>query len=1395
MTRLAVLALFASLIIVPVAAQDPPAAAHDVLVEVPTVLAPESKAAARIVVYETKGLNKITPIEGAHAEMSLTDKEKKLTRLWAGKTGAKGVADASFTVPNLPDGDYTLTVKTSSKQGEHTAPFAVKLSRDIRILLVTDKPLYQPGQLIHLRAVAMDAMTMRAMGEQAILFEIEDAKGNKVFKKQDKTSVYGVATVDFQLADEVIMGDYKVTATVAGQRSEKSVTVKKYVLPKFKVAVKTDKQFYKPQEKVKGTIQADYFFGKPVTGEVTIKAATFDVAFRDFASTKVKTDAKGSAEFEIQLPDYFVGQPLDKGNAFVSIEVAVTDGADHTESVTKTASVCSQPLLLGAVPESGKLVPGLENVVYVLASSPDGSPVEADVELATPKQKVSGKTNVSGFVALRVTPAHDEMNGANLNVAVAAKDRQGNEAKRAIVLSSEYGKDQLLLRPGEAITRVGRSLALDLFGTFGERTVYLDVVRRGQTILTTSCELAKGRAHYDLALTADLFGSLEIHAYAFMGDAHVVRDSRVVFVQPASDLQIDVTADQPQYVPGQEATISFQVTAAGKGVQSALGVIVVDESVYALQEMQPGLEKIFFMLQKELLSPKFEIKWGLPLPAVLEQKAKADEQARASEAAIVLMAPVVLPERRAVANTMAGRVAQMAQKVQQIYWAMQNHIVNEKGQFWIDEGGKRAMDPKFLDRMAEKGKVPREMLTDSWGNHIQINDLKDVDPAFTFEYWAKVMSAQNVQAIFAALVQAAPTKDIAAPDILRQLADAKLLAEAQLKDYFGEPITMERLAKDDAAFARANLVRLMDNARKHSIFNRLMELAQKGSIITADHQYVADAMKQVGDFRMPEGGAYDLAALAKENAAFAAANIAKIASVTRRQALYTAIVALSQKGGFDKVVEPGAKAWQYKEGVLAALVAEKLLEEGQAKDVAGRAFDLAALAKDDPQFAADRVVGGLLRSRADQIAGWVCQRIHSGRRLQQLPEDAMKMLVDDKACKAEDLNDPWGTQYKFAPITKDRPGTLGCGLLSGKNTILSAGPDRKFDTADDLNVGAMQQVGVGYQPNYGGCVFYQPDPQIRWLAGDAGLENFEMGQMGEGGGAGGWRDRGKLAEKELRRREFAGGREPMAPPKADAPAPAGKPQRQLEELKKAKDARGDDKDHNEAEDGEGGDGPARVREYFPETLRWEPAIITDADGRAKLTFPMADTITTWRLTASAHTADGRLGSTTAGLLVFQDFFVDIDLPVSLTQNDVVSVPVAVYNYLKEKQTVTLTMQAADWFELRDDAEKKVELEPGQVRAVYYRIRAKGLGATNKLEVHAKGGKGAKDAIVRSIEIVPDGKMFETVYNGRLSGEVRHTVTIPKNSVEGASKILFKAYPGVFASVLDGLEGMLRMPGG
>ena len=74
-----------------------------------------------------------------------------------------------------------------------------------------------------------------------------------------------------------------------------------------------------------------------------------------------------------------------------------------------------------------------------------------------------------------------------------------------------------------------------------------------------------------------------------------------------------------------------------------------------------------------------------------------------------------------------------------------------------------------------------------------------------------------------------------------------------------------------------------------------------------------------------------------------------------------------------------------------------------------------------------------------------------------------------------------------------------------------------------------------------------------------------------------------------------------------------------------------------------------------------------------------------------------------------------------------------------------------------------------------------------------GAVGALAYIV--IEVVPDGQMKEQVANNQLAGKTTHTLTIPHNAIPDASKLMVKVYPGVFSQVLEGVEGLIRLPGG
>jgi uncharacterized protein YfaS (alpha-2-macroglobulin family) len=223
----------------------------------------------------------------------------------------------------------------------------------------------------------------------------------------------------------------------------------------------------------------------------------------------------------------------------------------------------------------------------------------------------------------------------------------------------------------------------------------------------------------------------------------------------------------------------------------------------------------------------------------------------------------------------------------------------------------------------------------------------------------------------------------------------------------------------------------------------------------------------------------------------------------------------------------------------------------------------------------------------------------------------------------------------------------------------------------------------------------------------------------------------------------------------------------------------------------------RVRSYFPEALYINPEIITDRDGRASIVIPLADSITTWRMAMLASSASGALGSATSGLKVFQDFFVDLDLPVTLTQGDRVTIPVAVYNYSDARGDVRLQLRPDDWFALaKDEYEKGVEVEPNRVGGSEFTLVARRIGKFKlTLSAQMSGGERRADIVVREIEVVPNGREQNVVYNGRLEGNLRQEIVFPAAAIPEASKIFVRLYPGPLSQVIEGMDSILRMPGG
>src|SRR5262249_36931088 len=154
-------------------------------------------------------------------------------------------------------------------------------------------------------------------------------------------------------------------------------------------------------------------------------------------------------------------------------------------------------------------------------------------------------------------------------------DAKGNTAKKELALNSQPIGENILLRLNKAIYQSAESLKVDIRTSAGLPTVYLDIVRGGQIVLSKWMEVKDGKADYQLDLPQDIFGGIEVHAYQMLYSGEIIRDSRVVYVQPRNDLKVKVEPSKSVFAPGEQGRIHFVVTdSKGKGTAAALGIIV-----------------------------------------------------------------------------------------------------------------------------------------------------------------------------------------------------------------------------------------------------------------------------------------------------------------------------------------------------------------------------------------------------------------------------------------------------------------------------------------------------------------------------------------------------------------------------------------------------------------------------------------------------------------------------------------------------------------------------------------------------------------------------------------------------------------------------------------------------
>lgn len=1142
----------------------------------------DSPGSVRVVVK-----NHVTgrPVQSASVQLAL-EGETGRTELGQFKTDQHGTISGNVHIPSIPVGKYMLAVNTKSRVGRDKIVREIEVQRPVCLYITTDKPMYQPGQTVHMRAMALNRNTLKPFGGENVSFEVEDPKGNKVSRVGRTTSNYGIASADFEIANEVILGRYRIRAVAGGVESEKIVTVKHYVLPKFKIELTTAKPFYLPAEVMRGKLNAEYFFGKPVAnGEVELVGRTIVEKPIDIFKIQGRTDKAGHFSFETSLPDYFTGVPLKGGDAFLEIKATVLDSAGHTEKASQMLTVSREAIKIRVLPESGELVPGLENIVYLLTAYPDGRPAKCRID-------ANGEqigTDASGLATIKVVPTEK-----GYSLAVKARDQQGNTGTFRDELTASKHKEGLLLRTDKAVYSGGETVNISILSKISKETLFVDVVKGNQTVLTKSLDASGGRGSLVLDLPPNVFGTLKINAYRIAADGNTIGDTRVVYVGRPGQLQIATMLDKAYYKPGDAAKVSFKVTDRhGRPTPAALGISAVDEAVSFLSENRPGLLEQFFMIDRELLRPEYQIKFFASPERLLGGK---------SEDQVLALAIF----------SVAGR---------------------ERGEAFS------------LDQLS--GNYLSEDLLEDLRDGMENDNYKDVMDDPQFERAASILKGKGDFALRATTYY---TK--------------KAEAEAYRKWYFDK-------------LKAVGIVVLV------SLFALIPIGAFLYSVINL--------------FRTRKFQELDPVQAAVARAANGLVNSCGLAI------LFPIIT--YPAGGL--LLDISNIPWRYHYTVMWGVFAVNVL------------FVAAIIVYQV------RLSTRLSRSHETVFLGEGMRAVPMLFGLQYL---VSRIII---ICAVCDIVDEVLAIF------------FGLGSLVASLIILAIASRISKKAAWRHNVEL-------FRPG----VIYEVIATVGIIVILAGMLMPALCRSREEARKASFKNSLKNLQLGLAMFDQDNPRKPGDKSTASAP---------------------------------------RVRKYFPETLLWQPELITDERGQATLTVPLADSITTWRMNVDSVSSNGMLGSNSSGIRVFQDFFCDVDLPVALTQNDEVSIPVACYNYLKEGQTVELSLKTGNWCRVEGSPVKVLKLGPSEVRSAYFRVKALGVG-THEITVVARGAK-MSDAVRREISVRPDGTEVQYLKTGTLTRAENHSFIIPPEAIANSQSLLLKVYPTTFSEVVEGLDNIFRKPFG
>ncbi|MCH7903920.1 MAG: carboxypeptidase regulatory-like domain-containing protein [Armatimonadetes bacterium] len=217
-----------------------------------------------------------------------------------------------------------------------------------------------------------------------------------------------------------------------------------------------------------------------------------------------------------------------------------------------------------------------------------------------------------------------------------------------------------------------------------------------------------------------------------------------------------------------------------------------------------------------------------------------------------------------------------------------------------------------------------------------------------------------------------------------------------------------------------------------------------------------------------------------------------------------------------------------------------------------------------------------------------------------------------------------------------------------------------------------------------------------------------------------------------------------------------------------------------------------VRRNFKDTAFWLPSVITGSDGRATVAVKLPDNVTKWRATATAISADTRVGKSRETIVAKLPLMVRLSPPAFFVQDDVQTVGSVITNGTSRAFDVSVRLEVEN-LELLDEASQRIRLKPDESKTVSWRVKAGDPGSAKFTVLAWNDELHHRDGLERQVTVAANGPTLRTYRSGSTTSSASASFEIEQDVVAGSVSLTIA--PSILSSLLSSIDDLVKYPYG